>query len=364
MKRILIISTPPEFGGGETYVLSLIKQLPEFEFVVMTNLLELKKEVAQLDGPRVRSVWLAVKFYTKYQIWLSFILQPFIWIQLIRVFSLDKPDLIHIQSHEERLSVWLPAIIFRIPVIWTMHGSIDTSGSKLYSNYFRIVARSTKRIICISKYVQESVIKAGVSPDKLTVIYNGVDTERFKPIDPLGPYITYIGRFEEIKNPNLFIDAAAIIHEQHPLHKFKMIGDGSLFEECVEQATKLELNDVLQFEGYKNDILPYIQTSRIIVIPSRDEGMSIVAAEAMSCGIPIVATAVGGLVEVVSDGFTGIFAKPNNAVSLANAISSIYSSPSQAASFREQARTLAVQKFDINLMINDIKVVYEHVLYK
>ena len=364
MKRILIISTPPEFGGGETYVLSLIKRLPEFEFVVMTNLLVLREEVAQLNGPRVRSVRLAVKFYTKYQIWLSFILQPFIWIQLIRVISIDKPDLIHVQSHEERLSVWLPAIIFRIPVIWTMHGSIDTSGSKLYSNYLRIVAQSTKRIICISKYVQESVVKAGVSPDKLTVIYNGVDTKRFKPMEPLGPYITYIGRFEEVKNPSLFIDAAAIIHKQYPLLEFKMIGDGSLFEECIEQATKLELNNVLQFEGYKNDILPHIQASRILVIPSRDEGMSIVAAEAMSCGIPIVATAVGGLVEVVSDGLTGILTEPNDAVSLANGILSIYSSPSKAISFGAQARTLAKKKFDVKLMLNSTKGEYERVLSK
>ncbi len=332
-----------------------------YEFRVATQLASFRRSLSKLDVKTLKFM-LPIKFNSIWEVRLALLLQPFYWIQYLLIFARWRPDLIHVQSNEEKLSVALPALLFKIPVIWTMHGPIDTSGSRLYERYFAWSAVRASTIICITRHVLQSTIEAGSPKNNCTLIHNGVDTDEFAPSSyaPMGP-ITFVGRLEAVKNPLLFVATAMQLLENGHDYRFTIIGDGSLREDLIKFSSAK--SEKFLFTGYKPNPLPYIKQASVLVISSDAEGMGIAAVEAMACAIPVIATNVGGLPEVVENGITGILVPSGDKAALVDAIESLLSDSDRGRLMGVAGRERARRQFSLEQMVQSTYSIYEEALH-
>jgi glycosyltransferase involved in cell wall biosynthesis len=151
----------------------------------------------------------------------------------------------------------------------------------------------------------------GINKDKIHVIYNGVNLEKFipKPADNSSPYIVFIGNLKHDKGVIELLNAFIQIHKQFPDLKLRYIGSGNMTVKLQEIISKNQLEEKVILEGVKaHDQLPdIIAQAKLLALPSYNEGVPNVILEAMACATPVVATNVGGIPEVVTKE-TGVIA--------------------------------------------------------
>lgn len=190
--------------------------------------------------------------------------------------------------------------------------------------------------IAISSEIEQELMSNGFSARKIHRIPNCVDTSMFFPCSTLPndspPIISYVGRLSRQKGLDTLIKA--INHLQEKLTQFKVyiVGEGELKPLLQEMVSGYGLNDKITFTGAISNVADYYQQSRIIVMPSYYEGLPLVLLEAMACGVPVVASPVGGILDVLGPpvnpetaaGYAiaerGIFVEPGNVDALAAAL--------------------------------------------
>jgi glycosyltransferase involved in cell wall biosynthesis len=351
-----VVSTPPEIGGGERYVELLVRHV-RGDFAVLTQLKELRSLASGWGIPAWR-LWGSVKFYGSWRVRLFVLLLPLYWLQYCVHFLRWRPDVVHVQSNEEKISVALPARLLRIPVVWTMHGPIDVSGSRLYARLFAWAGARVHTVICVSEYVRKSLLDTGVSSAKVLVIANGVDlaehTFEYHP----GRYVTFLGRLEEVKNPALFVDACLAVADSHPRARFRVIGSGTLEPGLRSMVSRAGKESSFQFAGWSSDPRPLLREASVLVISSDDEGQGFAALEAMALGVPVVATAVGGLAEVVDDGATGVLCRPRSVESVSAGITRVLSDDTFARELALRAREKVEAAYSLEHMLARTERVY------
>ena len=170
-------------------------------------------------------------------------------------------------------------------------------------------------IVAISDDVKEDVEKIyGVNSEKIVVIYNGLKLEKFEKIEDVElegePAILYVGRLEPIKGPDILVKAFSIICRKYSKAFLHMVGDGTLRKKLETLVKSQNLDKKVKFYGYVIPPYSHMKNADILVIPSRYDAMPNVALEAMACNVPIVASNVGGLKNIIIDGKNGLKAKP------------------------------------------------------
>ena len=238
-----------------------------------------------------------------------------------------------------------------VPMVGISQG---TDAHQYLNNKFRrkLIVRTLNRVggaITRSKDLATRLARAGVKEEKLHPIYNGVDTEIFRNADQATArrelklpedrkIILYVGNFLSIKNPLLLVRAHAELVKQNPDSPplLVMIGAGELRGEIENAATPSHFNLV----GQKNsaEVAKYMQAADLLCIPSDNEGVPNVAFEAMACGLPIVATRVGGIPEVVAEDFLGALVEGRAQTDLMNAIDDHLQFPRDRARIADHAR--------------------------
>ncbi len=226
-----------------------------------------------------------------------------------------------------------------LPVVIKVHGS-DVESLDLKGQLRRMSLWGLKRaskVISVSAYLKEKLIEHGVARDKVTVVYNGVDSELFCQQDraalriQLGMEISrktilFVGNLKEDKG--LFDLLDALTHEGCRGLNLKLIiiGDGPLRHRLEQLIKARSLDDIVQMLGRKMpiEIAKWMNAADCLCLPSHHEGVPNVILEALSCGVPILATQVGGIPEVVSMA-NGILVRPQHPEELANGISNIFS---------------------------------------
>lgn len=226
----------------------------------------------------------------------------------------------------------------RKPIVVTIHGSDINS---LFAKSFFIrkmilfaLSRADK-VIVISKDLERKVLKTGiVKKEKVVVLFNGVDLGKFKEQDKIKArkklllpqekkIILFVGNLIEVKNPLLLIEVVRKVKKgKNGDYLFVMIGEGSLKREIGNRISKYSLGEIVMMTGAKpHEELPvWMAATDCLVLPSKSEGMGIVLLEAMACGLPIIATRVGGIPEVINDGETGILITSNDVGELERSI--------------------------------------------
>jgi len=272
---------------------------------------------------------------------------------LRRLHRKDPFDIAHFNfSTEEYGEIMTEIESLRIPFIATFHGSeiaVAYDWVPLGSVTKRIVRQAT-RIALVSGALRKSL--EAREPDlaaKFSVIYNCAPADLWANGTPAEPAsdrdvdILYLGGLLPVKGPDILLDAYSIIRAQRPQTKLTIVGGGPLRDSLEQRAATADWSDRVTFAGRvpREDVLRWYRRAKIVVLPSRSEGLPLVAVEASLSGAPVVATAVGGIPEAVLDGKTGLIVPPEDPQALADALLKMLSDPDFAATAGRQAEAHA-----------------------
>ncbi|MBN1255262.1 MAG: glycosyltransferase family 4 protein [Deltaproteobacteria bacterium] len=320
--KVLQLITRLDKGGAPRVFLQLIRGLTELgiEIVMASGPSQQPEEDPEEFSQRLHIPYHPLPHLYRDIAPLHDLLSLFEIIALIRR---ERPTLLHTHTTKGGILGRIAGRMTRTKTIHTPHGHLfygyfGKGKEGLYIFLERLAARLCERIITISEDERRAYLKKGIGDEhKVVTIYNGIDMDRFpgdgkKVRTELGiaqktPLVGFVGRLEEIKGPDRFVEAAKHIKITSPQTHFVMVGDGPMKEELLKMAEGIS---DLHFVGYREDIPDLIAAFDIMLIPSLNDGFNLAAVEAMASAIPVVGTAVGGLPEVVGDG--GILVNPGD----------------------------------------------------
>jgi glycosyltransferase involved in cell wall biosynthesis len=263
----------------------------------------------------------------------------------------------------------------RTRLVCTLHGFLTGIDSQPITGWrarwlLSLVARRADRIITVSDslHAQFDGI-AAVPQSKLLTIPNGIDLSAFAQPEPAwarrelslpqdAPVVGMVGRLAAQKGPLEFVRAAALVSRRFPEARFALIGDGPLRPGVESLARELGLASRLTLAGHRAEAPVLTQAFDVAVVASLSEGSSLTAMEAMAWGKPVVATAVGGVREVVADGETGVLVAPGDAQALAEAAAGLLADRERAQVMGAAGRRRVEREFSLTRMIERTEEVY------
>ncbi len=237
-------------------------------------------------------------------------------------------------------------------------------------------------ILVNAQSIKDWLLDEGYPGDKIRIIRNGIDLKRHEQAGKVSkvraelglpadaPLVIMLSRLNPQKGVDDFIKAAAMVRLQRPDVRFLIIGeklkymdggfspDSGYHNYLHELCVNLGVDDGIVFTGHRSDVPELLAEGAISVLPTHSEGLSNTLLESMAAGLPIVATRVGGNVELVEDGVNGILLPPQAPATLANAILKILGDPALAQRFSAAARAKAVGCFSMERMVNDTEALY------
>ncbi len=227
---------------------------------------------------------------------------------LLKLFHQERPLAVHTHGAEANFHGLLAAWLARVPVRIGEEIGIPSHSNKAKA-VFRMVYSKAQCVIGISQAVTEWLINSGeVSRTKALRIYNPVQLpaqtrQTALPADVFR--IGFVGRLEAVKNPLALLDAFIKFQDEgHPCELW-IIGDGSERPQLEQRISKIGLTRKVRLFGYQSDPDSFIRQCHVYVQPSLSEGFGLALVEAMGCGVPVIATAVGGAPEIIENGNTG-----------------------------------------------------------
>lgn len=331
-------------GGMETYVLRLLEHLPPDAFNITCLCVCESRITSQLrdlgckvhitpitDDPDWQSIQLGVS--------------------LIRA---EAIDVIHGHLPNAHSLTGILSKLTDTPALATIHsrylGMRDFEVHKIMQTHIHVVAKTA--------YFH--ALGLGISPNKLRFIANGVDTKTFRPIAksdyfpsilniiPGTPLIGYIGRLSPEKGPEVFVRVAAKVHEKLPNCRFILVGEGPMRVKLDNEINNLGLGGCIHLAGLQTDMSRVYASLDLVVSTSFSEGMPLAMMEAMAAGLPIVATNVGGVSDIVEVGHTGLLHSTTDQDGLANSIVTLMSNKSMREEMGKAARKRVEENFELN----------------
>ncbi|MEK4761280.1 glycosyltransferase family 4 protein [Viridibacillus sp. FSL E2-0187] len=311
MKIVQIVTKLDTVGGAQSHVLSLTKQLclDGHEVIIMTSQGQLIEEAKNEKSAKIiqlRHLRRNISMMNDYRAFLElrFYLQQI------------GPELVALHSSKAGVLGRLAAFSLKIPTVFTAHGWAFTEGVQplkklLYKHIEKILAPRTTKIIAVSNYDQElAVQKKVVSKNKITTIHNGIQSnDKQSHFHNNVPKIVMVSRFEKPKRQDLLIEVLSTMKELE--WSLELIGDGVELANVKDLVKHKGLSHRVRFLGVRNDIENQVQDADIFVLLSNFEGLPISILEAMRAGLPVIASDVGGVAELVIEGKTGYLVDQN-----------------------------------------------------
>jgi glycosyltransferase involved in cell wall biosynthesis len=267
---------------------------------------------------------------------------------LSRVIETVRPDCLHAHGYRSAwISSWASRLsserrrdaggsgAFTPPFLATAHNLFPERPSILAGLAFQLSQKRVNRWIAITRAVSRSLTEAGVEESRVTVIPNGIDARSLRHsrradartplgIDPSAPLVAVVARLEPRKGVEDALRAFAMFRRAHPEANLVIAGEGPERDSLIDLTRRLSLEKSVRFLGWSEDAASTLASSDACLIPSRSEGQSLVALEAMALGVPVVASATGGLPEMIRDGETGLLAPPRNPPEMARALDRLF----------------------------------------
>ncbi len=281
-----------------------------------------------------------------------------------------QPDLIHAHfAREATEKAWELSRLTGIPFTFTAHGYDIHRKPPLD---FRARAEAARSVITVSEANRDHIVKTfGVLPAHIQVIPCGVDTEHFHPLETLtseestaAPLVVCVARHVAVKNLGLLLDACAVLRDRGVRFRCAMVGDGPLRTELEAKRSALRLEAVVQMTGAatQSDVRRWWQRAVLGVLTSNNEGMPVSLMEAAASGVPVVATRVGGIPELVADGVTGLLVQPDDANALASAMETLLLNRTLHEQMRAAARQRAEQRFSVTRQVDSLLALWGSLL--
>jgi len=282
--------------------------------------------------------------------------------RLRKIFAKLQPDVVHTHQVGPLFYGAPAARRAGVPlVVHTEHGKVY--GERLRSRWLgRIGGRHVHRFFCLTEDLAAEVGSCRIVPRaKLRVITNGIDLSRFDESAeketlrrslglPVGiPLVGTIGRLAEVKSQDVLIRALARVRGQRPDVELVIVGDGPLKQNLQTLTDRLGMRSSVHFVGYRPNPEDYLCALDVFALSSSAEGMPQTVMEAAAAGVPIVATRVGGLPEIIEHGKTGLLCPPGNDAELASGLLQLLADPARARDMSYEAKKRA-RKFDVRRM--------------
>lgn len=274
--------------------------------------------------------------------------------ELVQLFRRLRPDIVHLNSSKAGVLGRIAAAVSRVPVrVFTVHGWAFKAEPGIKSRVYlwadRLVRPLTTMIICVSQTERSVGLAAGTcSAAHTTVIPNAVDVGSALPHAARGGNVVElvsVGRLAEPKDFSSLLEALALL-PAGAAH-MRILGDGPQRPLVESLIAGLGLNGGAELVGEVPDVRPYLAQADVFVLSSRSEGMPIAVLEAMAASLPVVASAVGGLHEVVVDGRTGLLTPAADPGALAAALGRLVADPGLRARLGEAGRERAERHFSL-----------------
>jgi glycosyltransferase involved in cell wall biosynthesis len=346
--RVLLVITLAEVGGAQSYVAALLPALAERYDVVLA---------AYGEGPLIEEAARAGARFVP----LQHVRRPINpvrdlagLVELIALLRRERPKILHASSSKAGVLGRLAAVATRVPIrFFTVHGwafsAYSGLASRLYRVSDRLMAPLTTVTICVSETELAAGLEAGTcSAERSVVIHNAVDVASAPRSrhDRATPRLIAVGRLKAPKDFLTLIRALAALADQE--YEALIVGDGPDRSEVEAEIQRLGLEDRVQLAGERGDVPELLAASDVFVLSSRSEGLPVSVLEAMAAELPVVASRVGGLAELVVDGETGILVPPGDEAALAQALGRLLADSGLRRRLGAAGRARAESSFDLS----------------
>ena len=301
-------------------------------------------------------------------------------LRLAGILRRRRVDILH--SHAFYSSLFASPIgwMCRVPVILETshvreHWRRGWFKSPAYASHFvvdRLVGHCVDRYIAVSeataRYLRE---QKGLPAQKIVVIRNGCDCQRFDParlvpsglksslgFGPSDPVLVVVGRLEPQKGHSVLLQALPAVRREFPTVRLVCVGEGILRGDLQQQVRALAQEDSVRFTGYQSNVADWLALADMTVLPSFYEGLPLAAIESLAAGQPVVATAVDGTPEIVLDGKTGILVPPGDQARLAEAICRLLRQPELRLRLGRAGRRWVLERFSQEQQIQGTHQLY------
>jgi N-acetyl-alpha-D-glucosaminyl L-malate synthase BshA len=263
----------------------------------------------------------------------------------------------------------------RLPVITTLHGTDITlvGADRSYLPITRYGIVQSDGVTAISHYLKNAT-KEIFQFDDIEVIPNFVCQSDYArhPVDdlraalsPAGePLLVHVSNFRPVKRPVDCVEILARVLAKGVAARLIMVGDGSERTNVEHRARCLKVYDHCVFVGKQPKIVDYLSAADVLLLPSEQESFGLAALEAMACEVPVIASRVGGVPEVVEDGQTGFLSEVGDVAKMANDATKLLAEPELRREMGQRARESAISRYRTDIVIPRYIEFYERVLAK
>jgi glycosyltransferase involved in cell wall biosynthesis len=333
--NICYVITKSNFGGAQKYVFELATSLHSDAFTVTValggeGLLKTKLEAAGIRTVVIPHLERDVSLINEFRVFFF----------LFNFFRRERCDVVHLNSSKIGGLGSVTAFLAGVPrIIFTAHGFAFNEQrsrvSKLFLKFlYWIIMVVSDTTIAVSGAIKEQVHGWPFVHKKIIVIHNGVKPISFllkevareqlatmnPSLDLTRPWVGTIAELHPIKGLDILIDAVAEIHKTHPEYQFVVLGEGEQRTTLEKQIVSRNLKNTFILQGFTNNAATYLKAFDLLVLPSRSEALALVILEAGLAGLPVVASRVGGIPEVITDQVSGLLVPKENTQALRDAL--------------------------------------------
>jgi len=302
--------------------------------------------------------------------------------RLLRLFRQHKPEIVHTHTAKAGALGRVAAKLAGIPIIiHTFHGhTFDGYFSRGMARVFlaieRRLAAVTTKILTVSEGQRRALLRLRIgSPESVVVMPLGLELDGLLRSDRrrgeirrrLGasaeaPLIGVIARLVTIKDLSTFLKAASALHRSRPDVRFLIVGDGELRSRLEQEAHALGLDESAHFLGWQRDLEPIYADLDLVALSSLNEGTPVSLIEGMASGLPVVATEVGGVPDLVEHGKTGLLVPPNDSEALSTAMETLLGDPERRREMGRLGREAVYPKYSDAALVDRMDRLYASLL--
>lgn len=362
-------------GGLENGIVNLINHMPESAYrhavIALTEITDFRKRILRDDVE-----FIALNKAPGHVLW--------IYPQLYKLFRRLRPAIVHtrnLAALEVQVPAWLAGVGTRI------HGEHgrdvgDYAGkNRKYQWIRRLYSPFVKHYIALSRDLADYLTNSiGISDNRVAQIYNGVDATRFHPANsrqaiPGSPFnsndywiVGTAGRMQTVKDQTNLACAFVLAIRQAPELRSRMrlimVGEGPLRHASQAILNAAGLADLAWLPGERQDVPDIMRGLDCFVLPSIAEGISNTILEAMASGLPVIATAVGGNPELITEGQNGLLVPPSDPSRLASAMIELARNPERTHAMGQCGRMLVEKNFSMSAMVRNYQQLYDRLFYE
>jgi glycosyltransferase involved in cell wall biosynthesis len=357
--RVLLLITLAETGGAQRYVASLLPALAqELDVVVAAHGEGFLAEASREAGVRYVPLRHVRRPIDPVQDLLGLA-------ELFRLFRRERPAVVHANSSKAGILGRLAAVAARVPTrLFTVHGwafrAHRGAAARAYLWADRLMSPLTTTTICVAQGDRDAGLRVRTCrASRTVVIHNGVelDRPRREPGPAARPFtVLSVGRLRPPKDFRTLVGAMAALERGSV--RLRIAGDGPERAALAAEVARLGLDGDVELLGTRSDVDELLADADLFVLSSESEGLPMSVLEAMAAGLPVVASAVGGVPELVREGETGTLVPPGDSAALASAIRRIAEDPALRDRLGIAARARAEREFSLARFQRDHLEVY------